>query len=123
MTLLLAIIGHLVGYYILQNDFHALNKKASGCKGLIACTIHATLWTLAVVLFAGWPIIGCSTAILFATHWVQDRTGIIMWWMTKVNGQTKFATGPCAPWSIIVVDNVWHIVAIWAVWKFALNSL
>jgi hypothetical protein len=22
------------------------------------------------------------------------------------------------PWSIIVVDNVWHLVTIWAVWRF-----
>ncbi len=29
-----------------------------------------------------------------------------------------FLTGPCAPWSGIVVDNVWHILTIWAVWKF-----
>jgi hypothetical protein len=30
-------------------------------------------------------------------------------------GQKSFRTGVCAPWSSIVVDNVWHIVAIWVI--------
>lgn len=112
-TLTLAIVGHLVGDYLLQNDWMALNKKTRTFN----CAVHCTLWTLAVCVFTGWwtpPII----AILWITHFVQDRTNIILWWMLKVNRQKQFATGPCSPWSIIVVDNVWHIVTLWAVWKF-----
>ena len=32
--------------------------------------------------------------------------------------QEGFATGPSSPWSIVVVDNVWHIVEIWIAYKF-----
>lgn len=109
-----AIIGHLVGDYLLQNDWMALNKK----KHWFPCIVHCVMWTICVCLFAGWPLQGCVPAILFAAHFIQDHTNIIMFWMTKVNSQEKFAGPPCAPWSIIVVDNVWHIVTIWAVWKF-----
>lgn len=112
MTLTLAIIGHLVGDYLLQPDWMALNKK----KRTLPCAIHCTVWTLAVCAFAGWWSPGV-VAWLWATHFVQDRTNIIMWWMTKVARQERFATGPCAPWSIIVVDNVWHILAIWVAWR------
>jgi len=118
MSLLLAIIGHLVGDYLLQNDWMALNKK----QNLAICAVHATIWTLSVALFSGWffyqnwtgALIG---GVLYFTHLIQDHTNIVVWWMDAI-GQHQFRTGPCAPWSIIVVDNVWHIVTLWAVWKF-----
>lgn len=110
--LVLAIIGHLVGDYLVQNDWMALNKKSS----TFHCAVHCAIWTACVCLFAGWGWL--AAAILFATHFIQDRTTIISWYMRTV-GQQKFATGPCAPWSSIVVDNVWHIVTIMAVWRYA----
>ncbi len=113
-TLLLAIIGHLVGDYLLQNDWMALNKK----KDFVPLFVHCVFWTASVVLFAGWfsfPAI----VILYSTHLWQDGTGVITRWMDLI-GQKQFRTGPCAPWSMIVVDNVWHIVTLWAVWRFVL---
>jgi hypothetical protein len=110
-TLTAAIIGHLVGDYLLQNDWMALNKK----KRSWPCVVHCLLWTLAVCAFAGWwawwvPL------VLFSTHFIQDRTNVIMWWMKLPwKDQSKFVDGPCAPWSIIVVDNVWHIVILYVV--------
>lgn len=105
-----AIVGHLVGDYLLQNDWMALNKK----KSSFHCFVHCVLWTLSVMAFSSVLDIRVAT-ILFATHFVQDRTEIVRSWMRFV-GQEKFATGPCAPWSIIVADNVWHIVTIFALW-------
>lgn len=111
MTLLLAIIGHLVGDYLLQNDWMALHKK----KSRFRLAVHCTLWTSSVCLFAGWGVV--PYAVLCSCHMIQDGTNIISWWMDII-GQHQFRTGPCAPWSTIVVDNVWHIVTIWAVWRF-----
>lgn len=112
MQLTLAIIGHLVGDYLLQNDWMAMNKK----QNPLICMVHAILWTLAVCLFAGWYNPYAISALL-CTHFIQDHSNIVGKWMSLI-GQKQFATGPCSPWSIIVVDNVWHIVTIWAVWKF-----
>jgi len=112
-TLTLAVVGHLVGDYLLQNDWMALNKKQRS----FPCLVHCALWTTAVCVFTGW----CSwqvISILFLTHFIQDRTQIIRFWMTRINRQPKFVEPPMAPWSLIVVDNVWHIVTIWAVWRF-----
>lgn len=111
-TLTLAIIGHLVGDYLLQNDWMALNKKAR----VLPCVIHCFLWATAVCLFAGWGL--AAWCVLFGTHYFQDNTDVVQFWMTCINRQQKFLTGPCAPWSGIVVDNVWHIVTIWSVWRF-----
>lgn len=118
MTLLLAIIGHLVGDYLLQNDWMALNKKFS----VAICAVHAALWTLSVGLFSGWLFLQNGKGaligfLLFMSHLIQDHTDIVAYWMDII-GQYRFRTGPCAPWSFIVVDNVWHIVTLWAIWRF-----
>lgn len=103
--LMMGLIGHLVGDYLLQNDWMALGKKSSS----FVCAVHCAIWTACVCLAAGLGLV--PFAVLFATHFIQDRTGIVVWWMRLI-GQRKFMEGPCAPWSIIVVDNVWHIVTI-----------
>lgn len=113
--LLLAIIGHFVGDYLLQNDWMATQKKVEGKDGRSACLFHCFFWTLSVCLFADWGIV--PFIILYAFHFAQDRTHVVAWWM-RFNGQAGFMEPPFAPWSLIVVDNVWHIVQIWFVWRF-----
>lgn len=107
-----AVVGHLVGDYLLQNDWMALNKKAR----TFPCLVHCLIWAACVCLFAGTFSL-LAFGLLLVTHFIQDRTSIVRLWMSLI-GQDKFATGICAPWSIIVVDNVWHIVTIWAVWTW-----
>lgn len=104
------LIGHLIGDYLLQNDWMALNKKRSS----FACGVHCLLWTLAVMACALWPL--WTFVPLFIGHFVQDRTNIVVWLMNH-KGQEKFAQPPMAPWSIIVVDNVLHLVVLWVVSK------
>lgn len=108
-----ALVGHLTADYLLQNGWMALNKKQRS----FPCVVHCAIWTACVCLFAGWssPVV---IAVLFVSHFIQDRTQIIAWYMDHV-GQYSFRTGPCAPWSAIVVDNVWHILTIWLLWRFA----
>lgn len=110
-ALVLAVIGHLVGDYILQNDWMANGKKARHWP----CVVHCALWTYAVCCFAGWfslPVV----AFLFGTHFGIDRSQFIAWWM-DAKGQAGFRKH-LAPWSSIVVDNIWHIVTLWAAWRF-----
>lgn len=97
------LIGHLVGDYLLQNDWMALNKKRS----TLHCLSHVAVYCLCVWAFTQWPV--WAMAITAMCHFIQDRTGVIRWYMRAV-GQESFATGPCAPWSMIVVDNVFHFV-------------
>lgn len=99
-------IGHLVGDYLVQNDWMALNKKLS----TLHCLVHVTLYTLSIWAFTHWPL--WAIGIVFVTHFIQDRTTIINKWMLLV-GQARFAQPPMAPWSVIVVDNVWHLVTLY----------
>lgn len=102
------LMGHLVGDYLLQNDWMALKKKGS----TTICAIHCAVWATSVCLFAGWA--PWTWPALWAAHFVQDRTGIVLRYMNMI-GQRQFATGACAPWSIIVVDNVFHLLAVWLI--------
>ena len=109
-----ALIGHLVGDFILQNDWMALNKK----KSTYHCAVHCLIWTASVALMCGqFGMVGI--ALLFVTHFIQDRTNAISNWMELV-GQKQFRDGPCAPWSSIVVDQAFHLVTIWLILRWGL---
>jgi hypothetical protein len=104
--LVFAIVGHMIGDYLLQNDWMAEGKKRSS----LICAIHAAIWTACVCLVGGW-FEPWAIGFLFITHFAQDRTNFIRWYMNAM-GQRKFAAPPMAPWSIIIVDNTWHLVAL-----------
>ena len=98
-------IGHLVADYILQNDWQARKKK----NKTFPCLVHVFLYTLSIWVFTSWPLWAISAVAI--THFVQDRTDIIRKYMLAI-GQKEFASGVMAPWSIVVVDNVFHLVTL-----------
>lgn len=98
------IYAHLIGDYLLQNDWIANGKKT---KSWI-CTIHVMVYMLPF-LFTGlawWKLL-----LIALQHWLQDRTNFVHWSM-KVMGRHEFAVQPLAPWSIIITDNILHILWI-----------
>ena len=109
--LFLAFLGHLVGDYIFQTDWMAANKK----QQTLPCLIHCLIWAACVTIFAGWGWL--PFLLLFTFHFIQDRTYIVRSWM-KLIGQEGFATGPYAPWSTVIVDNTFHLLQIWLIWRF-----
>jgi hypothetical protein len=105
------IIAHLVGDYLLQNDVLAKNKASSH----LACAVHVALYTAAFyALTVGvWP--WWAYLVIAATHYPVDRWGLARIWMTRVSGQKSFAEA-MGPWSVIIVDNAYHLVCAWLVW-------
>jgi len=107
MSGFMLLCGHLVGDYLLQNDWMALHKRNNSFR----CLVHCVLYTFAVWLFAASWITLPGLAFCLITHFVFDRFGLARRYMRLV-GQEQFATGPCAPWSIIVVDNTFHLITL-----------
>lgn len=108
--------GHLLGDYILQNDWMAANKAKRGWEGWAACVVHCVLYTLAVWLCSrswvwDWPLWGLL--VVGVAHFAFDRYRLARWWMVNVSGQKAFATGSLSPWSVIIVDNVFHLLTLW----------
>ena len=105
------LLGHLIGDYIVQNDWMASRKTSQ----TIPCLVHCLLYSLAVWSCCFWWIHPLGILVVFATHFPVDRFRLARWWMVNVSGQKDFATGPLSPWSIIVVDNTIHLAVLFVV--------
>jgi hypothetical protein len=67
-------VAHLIGDFILQNDWMAGNKKRSS----VACLVHILVYLV--------PFLTChlqwwQIGLIGVQHFAQDRTGFILWWM------------------------------------------
>jgi len=72
VDILILIASHLVGDYVLQNDFLATNKGGNS----FILFVHSALWTLAVAI--GFYVIGIELGIiavlyLVITHMIIDK--------------------------------------------------
>jgi len=100
------ILAHLIGDFLIQSDYLALNKKRSSW----ICALHVITYMI--------PFLWCDLTYqqllaIAIQHYIIDRTDVVVWFM-HAKGSTQFALGPCSPWSIIVIDNILHI--LWIAW-------
>jgi len=104
------IYAHLIGDYLIQTDWMALNKK----KSTWICVIHIITYIIPYL----WTGLGLDKILLIGIeHFIQDRWNLVYWLMEKT-GHNKFNKPPMAPWSIIVTDNILHI--LWVAWVASL---
>lgn len=100
------IYAHLIGDYLIQTDWMAQNKKSSP----VHCLVHVVTYMIPFLLcgFAWWQMVLIATQ-----HFALDRSNFVVWYMNHT-GRGRFADpdGMFFPWSIIVVDNVMHILWI-----------
>jgi hypothetical protein len=112
-TFVLMMVGHFVGDYLLQNQWMATRKSLPGKAGHYACTIHVTLYTLAVSLIASiynpWALLS-----IFLPHWVIDRWSIAKYLLRFKNGYTLHEVWEKAPLCAApapgqLEQNVWKV--------------
>lgn len=142
------LIGHLIGDYIVQNDWCAANKTnpypgprpghldgstnvyvegepiaeaewwfgyAKWKTGNWACLIHCILYTLSIWACSFWWMPIWGLVVCFLLHYPIDRWRLAKWWMINISGQKAFATGILSPWSIIIVDNIFHLLTLFVI--------
>lgn len=105
------LVGHLVGDFLLQNDWMAANKK----KRHWPCFVHVLIYTIAVCMacrgYTGsWILLAL---FVFVPHYLIDRWNFVQWYMYNF-GQYAFAHPPMSPWSRIAVDQSMHMYCLWA---------
>jgi len=105
------LIGHLVGDYLLQTNWQAVNKKAPGWNGWAACLVHCSLYTLAVLLFTGWWRVELAV-LVFLSHIILDRTQLVA-------GLLKLLKKGPELWLSVITDNTIHLVFLWLIAKYA----
>lgn len=116
MSLILycAFLLHLLGDYIVQNDWMANNKKKKGWIGELSCQIHCISYTIPF-----WFLLHSWTAVLliYATHYLIDRFHGIDWFIAFKNGTRSienFGFPKDRPmfltlWLYIIIDNIAHL--------------
>lgn len=104
------IYAHLIGDYLIQNDWMAQAKKRSSFR----CAAHVLTY---MIPFLWCDLTGWQLLLIALQHYAIDRTHFVEWLM-KAKGSALFATSVCYPWSQIVVDNTLHIL-----WMAAVASI
>ena len=103
--------GHLVGDWVLQNDWMAVGKK----RGLftVAGGVHFALYTVAVVgalwlsepQTAGLRCYLVGGAFVFLSHWLIDAASLAEHWR-RIYRQSDL------DWVRVVVDQTLHILVL-----------
>ena len=94
------IYAHLIGDFLLQNDWMAANKK----KDNFVCLVHIVTY-MVPFLFTDFNLI--QLLLIAVQHYIQDRTNFVAWFckLTK-----KFQGKPIQSLGYIIVDNIFHIL-------------
>lgn len=114
---------HLLGDYLIQNDWMAANKKVPTWTGFITCFVHCATYSLPFLLILDW------TAVfwVFLTHFLIDRWRFIDWFIALKNGRfsiKNFGFPEERPfvvtlWLYIIIDNIFHIFCnSFIIWYF-----
>lgn len=110
-----AIIGHMVGDYLLQNQWMATKKSLPGKDGDIACTVHVLLYTLSIGLCTGlWNLMFLS--LVFLPHWIIDRWSLARYWLdfkNRFGTKESWLGSPFAYLNYAANDNTLHFICLW----------
>lgn len=81
------VLGHLVGDYLLQNEWMALNKSKNSLKGWMAALVHCILYTLAVCLFM-WNFDLIWILVVFMSHFPIDKFSLAEKYLKHIKGKS-----------------------------------
>jgi len=116
-------IGHLLGDFVLQTDWQAMNKKKHTLRGWWACSVHCALYTLAVCACTGWWSKRLAV-LVFLSHFPIDKTLIVARYMRFVGSFRRVIMDPTVDmnhktWAYLLVDNTVHLTLLWLIARYA----
>ena len=96
------IYAHLIGDYLLSNDYISKKKKISH----LWCLIHVIFYMIPF-LFTTLNLL--QLFLIAIQHYVQDKWNFINWFCKKTG---KFQSNSVKAWGHILIDNIIHILWI-----------
>lgn len=101
------VCAHLVGDFLLQNDWMQRKSKSS-----LVCTIHVIWYSIPFWPLEIWgDLPPLALGAILVQHWLQDRYSLHMKWMVAY-GQTTPDKWPVGP---LCIDQAWHIGFLWII--------
>lgn len=94
------LIAHLVGDYMFQNRWMALNKH----KESWICNLHSIIYALSVTIICGWY--DWRYLVIWLSHFFIDYFRIGAKWRQFFSKDTEL------PWTILS-DNIMHLLILW----------
>lgn len=115
-------IGHLIGDFLLQNDYMAMHKKEMSVRGLLVCGVHCLLYTLAVIACTGWWQ-WYLIVLVFLSHFPIDKTYILVRYMRWFGSFKRVIDDANVDmhhkvWAYLFVDQTAHLTLLWLIAKF-----
>lgn len=115
---MLQILLHLIGDYLLQNDWMAAHKARFNLQGWLACSVHCILYTIPFCFF--FTIETC--AIILVSHFLIDKFQLALYWIRFINWRkhsTNYGFSTKKPewvalWLFIITDNSFHLIINYA---------
>jgi hypothetical protein len=102
----LLLVGHLIGDFLLQTKWMALNKEKQWIPLFTHVSIYIFIIFLFGLLFDGLSLL--SLALLFIGHVILDRRSFVVFWVKHIQMSSGFEKG----WLSIVVDQIFHIILL-----------
>jgi hypothetical protein len=125
------LLGHLIGDYLLQNNWMALGKSKHNGLGWFTCTVHCLLYTVAVVAMTQTVSVSWCSAV-FASHFFIDKFSLAEAYLKAINGRSleRFMAARenqtysphialRAGFDVLVytvVDNTMHLLLLYWAW-------
>lgn len=122
------IVLHLIGDYILQSDWMAINKT----KRMIPAVIHAFVYSVPFLSFQlsllAWLVIFGTHAIIdryrlaryvvWAKNWIGPKHSNVAWVYCTATGYPNDRPDWLTVWLLIIADNICHVLLNGAALKF-----
>lgn len=98
------LVGHLVGDFVLQTRWMAINKVKKWQPLLAHSLVYTASVTLLALLEGGLKLL--AIILILVSHILMDNLKFVRFWARHVNGADD------QPWLMIMLDQSWHIIIL-----------
>lgn len=107
-------LGHLIGDFLLQSAWMAMNKSAKWIPLLTHCVVY-TASVSGVAFIGSFHLSIVAIALIFSSHVFLDRRNFVLWWTRVIMDVHP----PKGNWLIIMTDQIFHILILGCIAHFA----
>lgn len=106
---MIQVILHLVGDFLVQTNWMAINKIKYTLTGYMACLLHCVVYTLGfAITYHHQPY---AVLVIFLTHFVIDKFSLAKYWMKYMkNVDINLMPIWMYVWLTIITDNILHVI-------------